>query len=247
MIHFTCHCGKEVQAPDNAVGKMGQCPSCGAKIQVPRSQEPEGTGIGPATPPPLSLTPPPFPSMSPNDGTKACPYCGEEIKQVAIICRFCRMDLASDETARAQGHDVHSAGVAVAVPVQMVERTLWQDNPTHWSYLGFYVLAAILIPVVVGIPLLIWAILDRKHTVYTVTNIHVTRKRGIIGKDLSEVDVKDIRNVLVMYGVSDRILGFGTVGVATAAQAGIEIKMTGCRAPESVRQLIVDAKDRTRE
>jgi len=189
-----------------------------------------------------SPSPPPLPSTPPNDGTKACPYCGEEIKQVAIICRFCGTHLASGETIGAQAHGVRSAG-----PVQVAERILWQDNPTHWAYLGVYVLTAILIPVVIGIPLLIWAILDRKHTVYTLTNKRVTQKRGIIGKDLSEVDLKDIRNVLVKYGVLDRILGIGNIGVGTAAQAGIEIKMNGCRNPERVRQLIVDAKDRARE
>jgi len=152
------------------------------------------------------------------------------------------MNLASGETTRTQAHGVRSAG-----PVQVAERILWQDNPTHWAYLGVYVLTAILIPVVIGIPLLIWAILDRKHTVYTLTNKRVTQKRGIIGKDLSEVDLKDIRNVLVKYGVLDRILGIGNIGVGTAAQAGIEIKMNGCRNPERVRQLIVDAKDRARE
>jgi len=239
VIHFACRqCGKDVQAPDHAAGKMGKCPSCGAKVQVPKAHEPKSVGIGPPSPPPLPSTPH-------NDGTKACPYCGEEIKQVAIICRFCGMNLLSGETTRAQGHGVRSAGVAS--PAQVPERTLWQGNPTHWAYLGSYVLAGILIPVVIGIPLLIWVILDRKHTVYTVTNKRVTQKRGIIGKDLSEVDLKDIRNVLVKYGILDRLLGIGNIGLGTAAQAGIEIKLNGCRDPERIRQIIVDAKDRSRE
>lgn len=238
MIHFTCQCGKDVQAPDGAAGKMGKCPSCGAEVKVPLPQERKSDGIGPVSPPPL-------PSMAPDGGTKACPYCGEEIKQAAIICRFCGMNLVSGETTMAQGQGARTAGLTG--PVHVAERTLWQDNPTHWAYLGVYVLAGVLTPVLIGIPLLIWAILDRKHTVYTLTNKRVIQKRGIIGKDLSEIDLKDIRNVLVRYGVLDRLLGIGNVGLATAGHAGIEIKITGCRGPERVRQLIVEAKDRSRE
>jgi len=238
VIHFTCRCGKEVQAPDSAAGKIGKCPTCGAKVEVPRPEVRDTDPVG-------AVSPPPLPAESRNGGTKACPYCGEEIKQSAIICRFCGMNLVSGETTRAHGHGANTPGPPT--PAQAPERTLWLDNPTHWAYLGIYILAGILVPVLIGIPLLIWAILDRKHTVYTVTNRRVTQKRGIIGKDLSEVDLKDIRNVLVKYGVLDRLLGIGNIGLATAGHAGIEIKMNGCRDPERVRKLIVEAKDRARE
>ena len=68
--------------------------------------------------------------------------------------------------------------------------------------------------------------------------------RGIIGKDLSEIELRDVRNVLVKYGILDRLLGIGDVGLATAGHAGVEIKLTGCRDPERIRKIIVDAKDR---
>ncbi len=239
MINFTCsQCGKDVQAPYHLAGKMGKCPACGARVHVSQAQEPKSVGSSAASPPPL-------PSMPPNDGTKACPYCGEEIKQVAIVCRFCGMNLVSGETTRMPGQGANTASPVSAAHV--AERTLWRDNPTHWAYLSVYILGAFLIPLVIGIPIVIWAILDRKHTVYTVTNKRVTQKSGIIGKDLSEVDLKDIRNVLVKYGILDRLLGIGNIGLGTAAQAGIEIKMKGFRDPERIRKLIVDAKDRARE
>lgn len=178
----------------------------------------------------------------PNQGTKACPYCGEDIKQSAIICRFCGMDLVSHNATRSRSP---KAGTSKAPAREReAEQVLWEANPSHWAYLPVYLLGAILAPFVIGVFLLIWAILDRKHTVYTVSNRRVIEKRGIIGRNLSEVNLNDIRNVIVKYGVLDRLLGIGAVGVATAGQAGVEIKITGCKDPQSVRRLIVDAKDK---
>jgi hypothetical protein len=39
MIQFDCpSCGKQISAPDEAVGKTGKCPKCGQRSQVPRPQ-----------------------------------------------------------------------------------------------------------------------------------------------------------------------------------------------------------------
>jgi hypothetical protein len=35
--------------------------------------------------------------MSPSEDTKVCPYCGQEIKRVAIKCRFCGEFLDGDD------------------------------------------------------------------------------------------------------------------------------------------------------
>jgi hypothetical protein len=37
------------------------------------------------------------PPSSPSSDTKACPYCGEEIKKVAIRCKHCQADLTKIE------------------------------------------------------------------------------------------------------------------------------------------------------
>lgn len=41
-IKFHCdHCGKKIEAPDNAGGKWGKCPACHNKVYVPQPQSEE--------------------------------------------------------------------------------------------------------------------------------------------------------------------------------------------------------------
>jgi len=41
-IKFNCeHCGKKIEAPDNAAGRPGKCPGCHNKLQVPQLQPDE--------------------------------------------------------------------------------------------------------------------------------------------------------------------------------------------------------------
>lgn len=35
-LYITCDCGQQMQVPRSAIGKMGQCPSCGEKIPINR-------------------------------------------------------------------------------------------------------------------------------------------------------------------------------------------------------------------
>lgn len=37
-----------------------------------------------------------------NDQTKSCPFCAEQIKKDAIICRFCQMDLKKGQPVKAK-------------------------------------------------------------------------------------------------------------------------------------------------
>jgi uncharacterized membrane protein YdbT with pleckstrin-like domain len=123
------------------------------------------------------------------------------------------------------------------------ERTLWVGKPSFWNYLGTLFLGVVLLVAWgLGIFVVIWALLDRYCTEYKVTSRRVASKRGIIGKSYSEVDCPDIRNVTVNYGVIDRLLGIGKVGVATAGHAGVEIRFKGIPAPDKVAAIVREAK-----
>ena len=47
-ITFHCeHCGKKIEAPDNAGGKWGKCPACHNKVYVPSSDAGEELKLAP--------------------------------------------------------------------------------------------------------------------------------------------------------------------------------------------------------
>ena len=77
---------------------------------------------------------------------------------------------------------------------------------------------------------------------YRVTTERVTQHAGLIARNMSEVEVGDIRNVQIMQGAIERLLGVGSVGVSTSGQSGFEITFSGVINPEAVADLVRDAR-----
>jgi uncharacterized membrane protein YdbT with pleckstrin-like domain len=83
-----------------------------------------------------------------------------------------------------------------------------------------FILCALLIPAFgLGILILLyWYILTR-GTRLTVTDHDITYERGILSKDRTTVALRQVRSVRVTQGFINRILGVGTIEVASTGDA----------------------------
>jgi uncharacterized membrane protein YdbT with pleckstrin-like domain len=135
---------------------------------------------------------------------------------------------------------------ATAAPVGP-EKTLWEGNPSHGSYLATYILGGLLVPVFgIGIIILIVAVLERKSREYTLTTRRVACKSGILSKRTSEILLSDSRNITLKMDIIERLWGLGTVTIDSAAGPGAEVVFKGISEAESVKQMISLAVDEAR-
>ena len=124
------------------------------------------------------------------------------------------------------------------------EEILLELNPAMFrnNPLGF-LLSVLLVPVVVGAVILgIWW-LNTKAATLTVSNKRSIQRTGLISKQTSEVLHRDVRNIEITQSVFQRLFGVGTIGIASAGQAGVEIRFAGVRDPDGVKALIDRYRD----
>jgi uncharacterized membrane protein YdbT with pleckstrin-like domain len=116
--------------------------------------------------------------------------------------------------------------------IEFDSRPAWRD------YFGKIVLGIVLLPVVVGLIVFLYIVLDRYGTRYTIRHDRIQTRKGIIAKYERSVRLENIRDLWLNQGVFDRILGIGTLGFSTSGGDGSEVVFRGIERPRALKERI---------
>jgi uncharacterized membrane protein YdbT with pleckstrin-like domain len=140
------------------------------------------------------------------------------------------------------------------------EQVFFHGHPSWRSMLAFYVrglLAAVLAGVIVGIVtrltgrsvdvpwvstavlvvfvvVLVWGLIRRIATTYTITNRRLTIRSGLLSRELHECRLERVQNVNTRQRLLERMLGIGTVDFDTAAGAAYDFSFRGVEDPGGI-------------
>lgn len=122
----------------------------------------------------------------------------------------------------------------------MTESILYKSHPEMFKNkpIGFILCLLLILCYGLGLLILLNWWLKVLNTTLIVTNERVVLRTGILSKHTNEVYISDIRNVQVSQGLLQRIFGVGSIGISSAGQADIEIKVDGISKPQKIKDII---------
>ncbi len=77
-----------------------------------------------------------------------------------------------------------------------------------------------------------------------VSNKKTTLTKGLLSQRVIEVWHKDVRNIYTYQSLFQRIVGIGAIGISSAGQNDIEIKVAGLPGIKKLKDLLNDLKGR---
>ena len=124
-------------------------------------------------------------------------------------------------------------------PTPAEEHPIFELKPAYRAHLGLMILGVLLLPAVgIGLLLLLRAWYLVAATRYRLTTQRLFAQKGLIAKDLEEVELFRVKDVTVRQGVLDRMLGVGTVTVLSTDDSAPRLDLAGIRRPVEVKEQV---------
>ena len=122
----------------------------------------------------------------------------------------------------------------------MEEEILFEGHPAMFRNRPFLfiILLAGILAYGLGLLFLLFWYIKVKAVKLKVTDKRILLKRGILSKNTNEINIKDIRNIQTNQTFFQRIFGVGTISISSAGTGGIEIKVSGIKKPNKLREMI---------
>jgi uncharacterized membrane protein YdbT with pleckstrin-like domain len=82
------------------------------------------------------------------------------------------------------------------------------------------------------------AVISRFRRDYTITDMRVIMRIGLISNNTSEIELQHIRGMNVRQNILERLLGIGTVLIISSADDTIEVVFEGISNPVRIKDMI---------
>lgn len=126
----------------------------------------------------------------------------------------------------------------------MTGTVIYEAHPAMFRAHPFWFIFSVLLILAFGIGIIIllyWYVVTRA-TALSVTDQEIMYEKGILSKDRTAVSLKHVRTVRVTQGFINRILGVGTIEIATAGDLP-EFTITDMPDPHKIREAISKAQN----
>jgi uncharacterized membrane protein YdbT with pleckstrin-like domain len=118
------------------------------------------------------------------------------------------------------------------------EVILWEGHPSHWHYLGWWVLGIVLAPALIGFFVIWWILLARRRRTYTVAPGRVIVEWGWFVRNSREIRIQDIRSIEVRKRGLSGLLAVGDVEFSSAAHDEAEVVFRAIAGVDRIRDLV---------
>lgn len=118
------------------------------------------------------------------------------------------------------------------------ETILWSGEPHFYSIGPALVVGVPLSLLLIGIPIVLGAYLNRENTVYLLTTEGLYHKRGILSRDVQKIGFEKVQNISFTQGPLGNYVGYGNVDISTAGGSGVEMQFRAVSDPKSVQARI---------
>ena len=191
----------------------------------------------------------------------ACPDCGRDVSTLAPVCPHCGRPSpagtapitaatapkpAAEETVwrgspsamKLVGRIIGIVLILIIVPTimnWMAHQSTTQETSERVMRLGWWITGILVLFEAVRFFL---SLAMLRSTVYTITNQRVMIERGLLGKNLSEIDLRYVDDTQFTQSFFDRMLGIGDVTILSSDKSTPVYVLKDVRDPRTLRETI---------
>ena len=126
------------------------------------------------------------------------------------------------------------------------EQQLWRGTPSQLVNLGWYILWLLLFWLVIPLFILLWQWLVIRNTIYELTTERLKLRRGVLNKELDEVELYRVRDYKLERPFFLRIFGLGNIMLQTSDRSHPRVRLRAVRDGERLYEQLRGAVEQSR-